>query len=90
MKQFFGFLWTFEYLFSFDQLFSSNLPSDDNLCTNRWYDYLSENVFCLKNDKIVTRNRDILEKLGNKKDKKIKTCGLVKKIKRTISFKAKI
>ena len=52
----------------FDQLFSSNFQSEDKLCTNHKYNYLSENVLCSKNDEIVN---DIHEKPGNKK-KKIK------------------
>ena len=44
--------------------------------------YLSKNILCLKNDKIVTREI-YLKSLRTKQDKK--EHGLVKKIKRTIS-----
>ena len=44
--------------------------------------YLSENILCLKNDKIVTEIY-ILKKPGNKKKDKKVTYDLVKKIKRT-------
>ena len=48
--------------------------------------YLSENILCLKNDKIVTKI--YLKSLRRKKDKKSNVYGSVKKIKRTISFNA--
>ena len=48
--------------------------------------YLSENILCLKNDKIVTKI--YLKSLRRKKDKKSNMYGSVKKIKRTISSNA--
>ena len=58
-------LWSLELLLYFDQLFSSNLQSEDKLCTNHKYNYFSENALCSKNDKIVIEI--YLEKPGNKK-----------------------
>ena len=52
---------------------------------NRIY-YLSKNILCLKNDKIVTEM--YLKSLRTKKDKKVTCNGLVKRIKRTISSNA--
>ena len=67
MRQFSAILWTYKLSY-FDHLFSSNLQSRDELCTSHKYNYLSENVLCSKNDKIVT---DIyLKSLGTKKGKK--------------------
>ena len=63
-------LWTFELLLHFDQLFSSSLQSKDKLSINLGYNYLSENVLCSTNDKIVTEI--YLKSLGAKKDKKVK------------------
>ena len=54
MRQFLTVLWTFELLLHFDQLFSSSLQSKDKLSINLGYNYLSENVLCSTNDKIVT------------------------------------
>ena len=57
-------LWSLELLLYFDQLFSSNLQSEDKLCTNHKYNYFSENALCSKNDKIVTEI--YLKSLGTK------------------------
>ena len=46
---------------------------------------LSENVLCSKNEKIETEI--YLKSLGTKKRQKSNTCGLVKKIERTIYSK---
>ena len=70
MRQFLTVLWTFELLLHFDQLFSSSLQSKDKLSINLGYNYLSENVLCSTNDKIVTEI--YLKSLGAKKDKKVK------------------
>ena len=69
MRHFLAILWTFELLLHFDQLFFLTYKVGINYASiiNR-VNYLSENVFCSKDDKIVT---DILEKLWNKKKKKI-------------------
>ena len=46
-------LWTFKLLLHFDELLFSNLLSEDKLCTDHKYNYFSENVLCLKNDKLI-------------------------------------
>ena len=82
MRQFSAILWTYKLSY-FDHLFSSNLQSRDELCTSHKYNYLSENVLCSKNDKIVA---DIyLKSLETKKGKKTyNTYGLVKHKKNNI------
>ena len=55
MRQFLVILWTFELLLHFDQLFSSTYKVEINYApTINRINYLSENIPCLKNDKIVT------------------------------------
>ena len=71
MRQFLAILWTFELLLHFYELFSSNLQSGDYYAPiiNR-INYPSENILCLKNDKIIT---DILKKPENKQRYKSST-----------------
>ena len=69
MRQFLAILWTFELLLHFDQLFFLTYEVGINYASiiNR-VNYLSENVFCSKDDKIVTEI--YLKSFGTKKRKK--------------------
>ena len=53
MRQVLAILWTFELLLHFDQLLTYKVGINYAPIINR-INYLSENILCLKNDKIVT------------------------------------
>ena len=55
MRQFLAILSKFELLLYFDELFPSNIQNGNKLYTNHKQNYLSENILCSKNDKVVTK-----------------------------------